>query len=69
MKAEIEVQIESDGKDVFVVANGLRIAKRGHHGTRHARTWISLEPGWSVESSADHSEIVVIQDSRRCSIQ
>jgi hypothetical protein len=56
------VQIESDGTDIFVVANGLKIAKRGHPGTRHAKTWILLERGWSVESAADHSEIIVTHD-------
>jgi hypothetical protein len=30
----IEMQIECDGKDVFVVVDGLKIAKRGHPGTR-----------------------------------
>lgn len=40
--------IESDGKDIFVVFNGKRIAKRGHPGTPQARTWVSLEPGYEV---------------------
>ena len=40
--------IESDGKDIFVVFNGVRIAKRGHFGTPQAKTWISLEPGYEV---------------------
>jgi hypothetical protein len=37
--------IESDGDDIFV--------------TKHAGTWISLEPGWSVQSHEDHSKIAV----------
>jgi hypothetical protein len=41
--------IESDGSDIFVVIDGVRIAKRGHPGTPQARTWVSLEPGWHVE--------------------
>jgi hypothetical protein len=43
--------------DVFVEFDGLRIAKRGHPDTEHAGTWISLEPGWVVYSSASRSSI------------
>jgi hypothetical protein len=56
---KVELVIESDGVDVFVVANGVRIAKRGRPGTPQAKTWISLEPGWEVHSAADHSTIAV----------
>jgi hypothetical protein len=38
----------SDGHDVFVVVDGVRVAKRGRPGTAQARTWVSLEPGWRV---------------------
>jgi hypothetical protein len=40
--------IVGDGDDVFVVLNGVLIAKRGRAGTPQAGSWISLEPGWSV---------------------
>ena len=33
---------------IFVVADGIRIAKRGGPGTPQAKTWVSLEPGWKV---------------------
>ena len=49
--------IESDGREIFVVYDGKRIAKRGHPGTRHAGMWIPLEPGFTVRSRADLSEI------------
>jgi hypothetical protein len=38
----------SDGHEVFVVADGVRIARRSRRGTLQAKTWVSLEPGWSV---------------------
>jgi hypothetical protein len=39
--------VEEGGRpELYVVFNGLRIAQRGHPDTPHARTWISLEPGW-----------------------
>jgi hypothetical protein len=40
--------IESDGKDLYFVFDGKRVAKRGAPGTPQARTWISLEPGYEV---------------------
>jgi len=43
-----ECKIETDGNDIFVIADGVTIAKRGHPGTPQAKTWIALEPGWTV---------------------
>jgi hypothetical protein len=37
-----ELTIESDDKDIYVVADGVRIAKRGHPGTPQAETWFDL---------------------------
>jgi hypothetical protein len=56
MKRE-RAMIESDGSDLFVVFDGKRIARRGRPGTPQARTWVSLEPGYSVFS--DEKSIVV----------
>jgi hypothetical protein len=42
-------QLVSDGKDIYVVHDGVRIAKLAHPNTPQARTWIPLEPGWSVQ--------------------
>ena len=42
------IEIVSDGDDLFVLADGVKIAKRGRPGTAQARTWVSLEPGWRV---------------------
>jgi hypothetical protein len=41
-------KLESDGTDVFVVFNGVKIAKRGYPGTPQSKTWIPLEPGYTV---------------------
>jgi hypothetical protein len=48
-----EVEIWGDGKDIFVSVDGLVVAKRGRPGTQHAKTWISLQPGYSVVTDAD----------------
>jgi hypothetical protein len=54
-----QVSIECEGSDIFVVADGVRIAKLGHPGTLHAKTWVSLEPGYTVRNCADGESIKV----------
>ena len=51
--------LESDGTDVFVVCNGVRIAKRGQPGTPQDQTWVSLEPGYTVWDKGYPQELVV----------
>jgi hypothetical protein len=41
-------EVIDDGGSIFVVIDGIRVAQRGEQGTRHARTWVSIEPGWVV---------------------
>lgn len=53
-----EVEFISDGRDLFVVLDGVKIAKRGHPGTAEAKTWISLEPGYQV---IDHNDLTDIE--------
>jgi hypothetical protein len=43
-----EASIESNGIDVFVVYNGVRIAKRAGPNNPEGGTWVSLEPGFRV---------------------
>ena len=38
------LEIQFDGTDMYVVFNGVRIAKR----SLQAHTWVSLEPGYRV---------------------
>ena len=47
------IEIEGDGTDMFVVRNGVRIAKRGD------REWISLEPGFAVYSDYQTGEMTI----------
>ena len=42
------IEIRSDGTGLFVIFDGVKIAKRGPPGTPQAGTWVSLEPGWTV---------------------
>jgi hypothetical protein len=43
-----DIRMESDGQDIFIVLDGIKIAKRGKHGTAQAGQWVSLEPGYRV---------------------
>ncbi len=53
------VEISGDADDMFVVFNGVKIAKRGHPDTPQAGTWISLEPGWTVRMSKNYATIEI----------
>jgi hypothetical protein len=50
------------GEGIFVYADGKRIAMRGAPGTPQARTWVSLEPGWTVLDNSDLTELIVKRD-------
>jgi hypothetical protein len=53
-----QAAIETDGMDVFVVYDGVRIAKRGEPGTPQAGTWVSVE-GYTVSDKGYPQELVV----------
>jgi hypothetical protein len=55
-----ECIVEITKTDIYVVCDGVRIAKRGKPGTPQAKTWIALEPGYAVHNTPDFSEIVVV---------
>lgn len=50
------------GEDLFLIIDGITIAKRGQPGTPEAETWVSLVPGWSVTGT---DEIRVTYDSKQ----
>ena len=58
-KKPSECIVEITKTDIYVVYDGIRIARRGKPGTPQAKTWISLEPGYEVFNTPDLSEIVV----------
>ena len=59
-----EASVESDGKDAFVVYNGVRIAKRGQPNTPEAGTWVSLEPGFRVSYKGYPAQLVIERDGK-----
>jgi hypothetical protein len=58
---EMKIVCVHEGGDVaiYIEFNGKRIARRGHPDTPHAKTWISLEPGWTVRDVGNYDGIVV----------
>ena len=56
--------IESDGIDVFVVYNGVRIAKRGDPNTEPAGTWVSLNPCYRVRDKDYPAKLIVECDDQ-----
>jgi hypothetical protein len=45
--------------EMYFEFRGRLIAKRGHPGTKHARTWIPLEPGYVVRDENNGAAFVV----------
>jgi hypothetical protein len=56
-----ELAVDSTGKDIYLVHNGIRIAKRGGPGTPQEKTWILIEPGYEVYESDDFCAVVIDQ--------
>ena len=56
-----ELRLERKGADLLLRMGGRLIARRGRPGTRHAHTWISLEPGVAVHDSANGEVVVEIR--------
>lgn len=52
------LSIESEGRDIFVVVDGKKIAKRG----QHENAWIPLEPGYVVMNSTGGNAIDIEYD-------
>ena len=48
------------GTGVFVVFEGVRIAKRGEPGTPQAGTWVSLEPCYEVVGGTSEKDPLVV---------
>ena len=59
-----EASVESDGKDAFVVCDGVRIAKRGQPNTPEAGTWVSLEPGFRVFHKGYPAKLVIERNGK-----
>jgi hypothetical protein len=52
-------EFEATDDDIFVLLDGVRIAKRGYPNTPEARTWVSLGPGYTVRDNADLTQLII----------
>jgi len=59
-----EASMESDGRDVFVVYNGVRVAKRGQPNTPEAGTWVPLKPGYRVFDKGYPEKLIVEREGQ-----
>jgi len=59
-----EASVESDGIDVFVVYNGIRIAKRADPNTPQPDIWVSLEPGYRVFYKDYPAKLIVEREGK-----
>jgi hypothetical protein len=58
------LELESTGKNLYVLFDGVRIAKRGRPGAKDTGKWVSLGPGWEVRDvgEGDQQQIEVIRN-------
>ena len=66
--AFMHVSIECEGSDIFVVADGVKIAKLEHPGTVQAKTWVSIEPGFTVRDCDDGDSIELSTNGSTCTV-
>jgi hypothetical protein len=64
MTQQTRCRLVSDGRDLFLIFECVKIAKRGRPGTPQADTWIVLEPGFAVYDGGD-AELVIERDGVR----
>jgi hypothetical protein len=58
-------ELHNDGEDVFVLVDGVKIARRGRPHTAQAMTWVMLEPGWMVRDVQRGNAIEVRYEGAR----
>ena len=61
----LKEQSETGFDEMYVVFDGVRIAKRGRPNTPQAGTWVSLEPGFVVLDNSDRTAIIVEKNGVR----
>jgi hypothetical protein len=50
-------ELQNDGENLFVLVDGMKIAKRNAVNASRASTWIMLEPGWTVRDIHNGLEV------------
>jgi hypothetical protein len=50
-------ELHNEGDELFVLVDGVKIAKRRAPGPTQVKTWIMLEPGWIVRDVHNGLEV------------
>jgi hypothetical protein len=58
MACEMVCVKEHGRHELYVIYNGVCIAKRGYPESPQAETWVSIEPGFAVYDSPDDSIVI-----------
>ena len=60
-KITVQATRKTPGKpqDMFLMVDGLKIARRGYPDTPEAGTWVPIEPGWEAKDVLGGDEIWV----------
>jgi hypothetical protein len=56
---ETACEVHHEGDEVFLLVDGVKIAKRGMDAVDVAMNWIVLEPGWVVRDANRGLEIEI----------
>ena len=54
--------MECTGADIFIVLNGVRIAKQRLSRYAAGQTWVPLEPGWTSVCDRPNLDSIAIND-------
>jgi hypothetical protein len=65
----MKAQFVCTGPDIFVICEGVKIARRGYPGTAQAGTWVSLEPGYRVLDGKRGRQIIIEYNGERAAVQ
>jgi hypothetical protein len=58
-------ELHNEGEDVFVLVDGVKIAKRGRPNNSQSVIWVMLEPGWMVRDIQSEDAIEIRYDGAR----
>lgn len=52
-----EITFVYEGEDVYITADGVKVARRGFCDSAEENSWETLKPGWSVVEDSDGVQI------------
>jgi hypothetical protein len=52
-----KIKFVHEGQEIYITADGVKIAMREHSDTPKESTWETLTPGWSVLEDSDGVQI------------